>query len=126
MIRLTREQVMELHDELLRETGGTFGIRSESMLDSALNTPFQEFSGIEAYPSVQHKAARLGFGLIQNHPFVDGNKRLGTHVMLVFLVLNGIELDYEQNELVRVISQVAKGEGDTNMLLQWILDHETP
>ena len=85
MIRLTPAQVVKLHEELIRETGGTSGIRSESMLDSALSAPFQGFSGIEAYPSIQHKADRLGFGLIQNHPFIDGNKRIGTHVMLVFL-----------------------------------------
>lgn len=124
MIRLTLTQVIRLHEELIRETGGLSGIRSESMLDSALNSPFQGFSGVDVYPSIQHKAARLGFGLIKNHPFVDGNKRIGAHVMLVFLALNGIELTYEQDELVRIILQVAKGETDTSALLQWIINHE--
>ncbi len=63
-----------LHDELIRETGGRLGLRDESMLDAALNAPFHSFSGADAYPSIQHKAARLGFSLIQNHPFIDGKQ----------------------------------------------------
>lgn len=124
MIRLSMTQVITLHDELIRETGGRLGLRDESMLDAALNAPFHSFSGADAYPSIQHKAARLGFSLIQNHPFIDGNKRTGAHVMLVFLELNGIELAYEQGELTMFILQIAKGEVDTPQILQWILDHE--
>ncbi|MFR5140974.1 MAG: type II toxin-antitoxin system death-on-curing family toxin [Acutalibacteraceae bacterium] len=72
----------------------------------------------------QAKAAQLGFGLVCNHPFVDGNKRIGAHAMLVFLAVNGIELSYEQQELIDVILSVASGEIDRQGLLQWILDHE--
>lgn len=124
MIRLTMAQVIAMHEELIRETGGRMGLRDEGMLDAALHAPFHVFSNIEVYSSIQHKAARLGFGLIQNHPFIDGNKRIGTHVMLVFLALNGIELAYEQDELVQLIFSVAKGEADTPHILQWILDHQ--
>ena len=90
MIRLSKPQILLLHEQLIAETGGSSGLRDEGMLDSALNAPFQTFGGEDVYPSLQQKAARLCFGLVKNHPFVDGNKRIGAHVMLVFLALNGI------------------------------------
>ena len=92
MIRLSKSQILLIHDQLISETGGSSGLRDEGMLDSALNAPFQTFGGEDVYPSLQKKAARLCFGLVKNHPFVDGNKRIGAHAMLVFLALNGIEL----------------------------------
>lgn len=92
MIILSKKQVLALHSDLIREFGGTEGIRDEGLLESALAAPFQTFGGKPVYPSLQAKAARLGFGLVSNHPFVDGNKRTGAHVMLVFLALNGVEL----------------------------------
>ncbi len=82
---LSKEQVILLHESLIKAFGGYPGLRDEGLLDSALAAPFQSFSGESAYHSPQAKAARLGFGIIRNHPFVDGNKRTGTHVMLVFL-----------------------------------------
>ncbi len=91
---LSKEQVLKLHASLIKATGGSDGIRDEGMLDLALNNPFQSFGGKELYPSIQAKAARLCFGLVKNHAMLDGNKRLGTHVMLVFLALNGYELSY--------------------------------
>lgn len=124
MIVLTREQIIQLHTELVTETGGSAGIRDEGMLSSALQAPFYCFDGVDMYPSVHAKAARLGYGIIQNHPFVDGNKRIGTHAMLVFLALNGIELEYTQQELIDVILSVASGNTDTSSLLEWILNHE--
>lgn len=124
MIRFTTEQILKMHSQLIRETGGSDGIRDESMLDSALNVPFQSFSGEDAYPSIQQKAARLCFGLVKNHPFLDGNKRIGAHVMLAFLLLNGIELQYAQTELVNAILRLAAGELDFDDLLQWIVHHQ--
>ena len=109
MIRLSKPQILLLHEQLIAETGGSSGLRDEGMLDSALNTPFQTFAGKDVYPSLQQKAARLCFGLVKNHPFVDGNKRIGAHVMLVFLALNGIELHHTQTELSEVILQLAAG-----------------
>ena len=94
------------------------------MLESAIEAPFQSFGGDELYPTIQAKAARLGYGLIKNHCMVDGNKRIGTHAMLVFLALNGIELSYTQKELYEVILQVASGESEYEDLLKWILQHE--
>ena len=124
MIRLSKSQVLLIHDQLISETGGSSGLRDEGILDSALNAPFQTFSGEDVYPSLQQKAARLCFGLVKNHPFVDGNKRIGAHVMLVFLALNGIELQHSQTEVSDVILQLAAGEIEATDLLHWILAHQ--
>ena len=124
MKTLSKNQVTALHSALIREFGGIDGIRDEGLLESALAAPFQTFGGEPVYPSLQAKAAQLGFGLIRNHPFVDGNKRIGAHTMLVFLAVNGIELRYEQQELIDIVLSVASGQIDRQGLLQWILDHE--
>ena len=124
MIRLSKSQVLLLHEQLVAETGGSPGLRDEGMLDSALNAPFQTFGGEDVYPSLQQKAAHLCFGLVKNHPFVDGNKRIGAHVMLVFLALNGIELQYTQTELSDIILQLAAGTIQSFDLLNWILTHQ--
>ena len=125
MIRLYKRQILLLHEQLIAETGGSSGLRDEGMLDSALNAPFQSFSGEDVYPSLQQKAARLCFGLVKNHPFVDGNKRIGAHAMLVFLTLNGIELQHSQTELSDVILKLAAGEIESADLLRWILEHQS-
>lgn len=124
MKKLSKRQVMDLHSDLIRAFGGTDGIRDETLLDSALNAPFQSFSGEEIFPSVQQKAARLGFGLIKNHAFFDGNKRIGAHVMLVFLALNDIELEYTQEELSDMVLSVAAGEASCGDLTKWLADHQ--
>ena len=124
MIRLTKSQILLLHEQLITETGGSSGLRDEGMLDSALNDPFQTFGKEDMYPSLQQKAARLCFGLVKNHPFVDGNKRIGAHAMLVFLALNGVELQHLQTELSDVILQLAAGEIEATDLLRWILEHQ--
>ena len=124
MIRLTKSQILLLHEQLITETGGSSGLRDEGMLDSALNAPFQTFGKEDMYPSLQQKAARLCFGLVKNHPFVDGNKRIGAHAMLVFLALNGVELQHSQAELSDVILQLAAGEIEATDLLRWILEHQ--
>lgn len=124
MIILSKEQILRLHSQLISETGGTDGLRDEGMFESALTAPFQVFDETEVYPSIQQKAARLGFGLVKNHAFVDGNKRIGAHVMLVFLALNHIELDYTQRELSVTILKVADGSYTFDDLLKWILEHQ--
>ena len=124
MKKLSVRQVMLLHTQLCEETGGAQGIRDEGLLESALSAPFQSFDGVDVYPSLQQKAARLAFGLVKNHPFVDGNKRIGAHAMLVFLALNGIELAYEQQELSGLILSVAAGECGYKEILSWLLEHE--
>lgn len=121
---LTKAQILKMHDELIYETGGINGVRDNSLLDSALNAPFQSFGEIDAYPSLQQKGARLGFGLIQNHAFIDGNKRIGAHAMLVFLSLNGIELDYSQKDLSDMVLKVASGELFFDDMVSWIINHQ--
>lgn len=124
MMKLSKEQVLNLHKQLIEATGGSHGVRDEMLLESALNNPFQAFGGEELYPSIQAKAARLCFGLVKNHCLLDGNKRLGAHVMLVFLALNGYELSYSQTELSDMILAAASGETGTEDILQWILEHQ--
>ena len=124
MIVLSKEQVLKLYANLIKATGGSDGIRDEGMLDMALNNPFQSFGGKELYPSIQAKAARLCFGLVKNHAMLDGNKRLGTHVMLVFLALNGYELSYSQKELSDVILALASGDIGEKEIVQWIIEHQ--
>lgn len=123
MIRLTKQQVILLHQDIIAQSGGSPEIRDEGLLESALNTPFQTFAGIELYPTIIDKATHLGYGLIKNHAFVDGNKRIGTHAMLVFLMLNGIEVEYEDEELIQLILGVAVGEISSEQLLAWLQAH---
>ena len=73
MIVLTKDQIIKLHEQLIRETGGSQGLRDDSLLDAAIHAPFQSYDGIDMFPSIQQKAARLGFGLVKNHAFIDGN-----------------------------------------------------
>lgn len=124
MIRLSKEQVILLHKRLIETTGGSDGVRDAGMLDSALSNPFQSFGNEELYPSVQAKAAQLCFGIVKNHPMVDGNKRLGAHVMLVFLALNGYELSYTQQGLSDAILRLASGEIGAEDILRWIISHQ--
>ena len=113
-----------LHSQLIRQTGGSDGVRDYALLESALEAPFQSYGGDDLYPTVQAKAARLGYGLIKNHCMIDGNKRIGAHAMLVFLALNGIEIAYTQKELYETILNVASGKLEYEDLLEWILQHQ--
>jgi len=124
MIKLTKEQIYILHRDLINAHGGSDGLRDEALLDSALAAPFQTFGGQYMYLTIQQRAVRLGFGLLMNHPFIDGNKRIGAHVMLTVLAMNGIELEYTQKELYEVILKIAASEASFEELLNWVLDHE--
>ncbi len=120
---ITKNQIILLHDQIISETGGTRGLRDEGLLESALFTPFQVFGNEELYPSILEKAARLGFGLVKNHAFLDGNKRIGAHAMLVFLALNEIETDYSQDDLINIIMGIASGQCNYADLLEWVRAH---
>ena len=124
MIVLTKEQIIFLHTQLIASTGGSDGIRDNGLLESAIASPFQIFDNEEAFPTTLQKAARLCYGLVKNHAFVDGNKRIGAHAMLVFLELNKIELDYTQQDLSETILKVAAGEYGFEDLLRWVIDHQ--
>ncbi len=102
MITLDKEQVKRLHKQLLDATGGLDGIRDEGLLESALSAAFQTFDGMELYPSAAAKIARIAYGLVSNHPFADGNKRIGTLVMMVLLELNRIEADFSDEDIIRI------------------------
>ena len=123
MRKISKAQVLLVHERLLNQSGGSTGIRDEGLLESALAAPYQEFAGISNYPTIEEKAARLGFGIIKNHPFIDGNKRTGVHIMLLLLCINGINLDYTQEELIEIILQVASGESSFEDLRNWIEKH---
>lgn len=123
MIRLTKKQVILLHRDIIAQSGGSLEIRDEGLLDSALNAPFQTFAGMELYPTIIEKASRLGYSLIKNHAFVDGNKRIGAHTMLVFLTLNGIEIEYEDNDFIHLVLGIASGEISDVQLLEWLKQH---
>lgn len=120
MIFISKEQALVLHAELIRLFGGSPGLRDEGMLDAALATPVRTFDGRPLYPTIAHKAARLAFGLVANHPFVDGNKRLGVHVMLVTLALNDIQIEADDAELVALGLSLAKGAISASALAEWI------
>lgn len=123
MIKFSKDKVLLLHKLIAEETGGSVGIRDEALLESALENAFSSFGGQEFYPSKEEKGARLGYTLISNHAFVDGNKRIGMYVMLTFLEVNGIRLDCTNNEIVEVGLAVASGAMDYDALLKWVRSH---
>ena len=123
MIILSKNQIILLHHQLIEETGGSHGLKDEGLLESALAAPFQSFDGKDLFPSVYQKAARLGFGLATNHAFIDGNKRIGAHAMLVFLLINGIHLEYTQEELSDLFLGVADNTKEYPDVLYWIVTH---
>lgn len=124
MIKFSAEKVMLLHRILLEETGGTDGVRDAGLLDSALEAAYATFDGKEMFPSKEEKAARLGVGLISNHAFVDGNKRIGMYVLLSFLELNGIYIEATNDEVIETGLALARGEMKYEGLLNWILKHK--
>ena len=123
MIKFSKGKVLLLHKLIAEETGGSVVIRDEALLESALENAFSGFGGQEFYPSKEEKGARLGYTLISNHAFVDGNKRIGMYVMLTFLEVNGIRLDCTNNEIVEVGLAVASGAMDYDALLKWVRSH---
>lgn len=123
MIKFSKEKVMLLHKLIAAETGGSVGIRDDALLESALESAYSGYGGVEFYPTKEEKGARIGYSLISNHAFVDGNKRIGMYVMLTFLEVNGIRIDCTNDEVVEVGLSVAAGTMDYESLLQWVRDH---
>ena len=124
MIKFSKEKVLLLHHIMAEATGGSVGVRDEGLLDSALEGVFAGFGDREFYPTKEEKGARLGYTLISNHAFVDGNKRIGVYIMLSFLEMNGIRLQCTDDELVDIGLSVASGRMKYEELLQWVLDHK--
>lgn len=121
--RLTTEQVIALNKEIVGDSS-LFGVRSVPLVDSAVNNPFLTFDGGYLYTSVENMAAMLGYGLCKNHPFCDGNKRIAAHSMLVFLDVNGVELNYTQQELIDLFMSAAKFQLVLVDIISWIVEHE--
>lgn len=125
MIKFSKEKVLLLHRILAEATGGSVGVRDDALLESALESAFAGFGDKEFYPSKEEKGARLGYTLISNHAFVDGNKRIGVYVMLSFLEMNGIRIKCSDDEIVTIGLSVADGSMSYEALLQWVLDHRS-
>ena len=123
MIKFSKEKILLLHKILAEATGGSAGVRDEALLDSALESAYSGFGEKEFYPTKEEKGARLGYALISNHAFVDGNKRIGIYVMLSFLEMSGVPIQCSDEELVRIGLSVAGGSMGYHELLQWVLDH---
>ena len=123
MIKFSQEKVLLLHQLLIQETGGAEHIRDFALLGSALEGAFATFGGVELYPSKEEKGARLGFSLISNHAFVDGNKRIGMYVMLTFLEVNGIHMDCSNDDVIEAGLGVAGGSMKYEELLEWVRRH---
>lgn len=123
MIKFSKDKVLLLHQLIAQETGGSIGVRDEGLLESALEVAFSGFGGEEFYPTKEEKGARLGYNLISNHAFVDGNKRIGMYVMLTFLEVNGIRMDCTNDEVSTVGLAVAAGDMDYDQLLDWVRNH---
>ena len=123
MKRISSEMVLLLHRLIAAESGGSVGVRDYNLLSSALESAFQPFDGKDLYPSKEEKGARIEYSLISNHAFIDGNKRIGVHVMLSFLEFNGIHLRYTDEELVDLGLSIASGNKDYEELLSWIRSH---
>ena len=120
MIRFDKEKVKLLHQLMAEATGGSVGVRDEGLLDSAIEGAFATFDDKELYPTKEEKGARLGYALIANHAFVDGNKRIGMYVMLTFLETSGVPINPTEEEVVRVGLAVAAGQMDYEDLLAWV------
>ena len=121
MIRIDEDMVLLLHRLIAEETGGSPELRDRALLDSALQGAFQTFGGRDLFPTKEEKAAALGHALIANHAFVDGNKRIGMHVMLTFLEANGVPLRCAPGDIAAAGLAVAAGTMDRQGLLDWIL-----
>jgi len=123
MKRLSIETVIAMHSELITQSGGLDGIRDTTMLDASINSPFHTFDGQYLYPTIQAMAAHLAFSLIKNHPFLDGNKRIGILSMLVFMDINGIPVDCTDDELITLGLGLADSSIVEPELIEWIISH---
>lgn len=116
--------IIKLHDKLIESTGGSNGLRDKKLLDSAIENSKATFDGIELYTTIEEKCTAICYSLVNNHPFVDGNKRIGVYVMLILLEYNGIKLNFEQQELINLGLGIAKGDFKQDEILDWIKSHK--
>jgi len=121
--RLSVEDITALHSKLISKSGGLDGIRDAHLLDLSVNSPYHTFGGQNLYPTLQAMAAHLGFSLVKNHPFFDGNKRIGIFAMMVFLKINGLPITCTDNELETLGWGLADGFITEAQLLDWVISH---
>ncbi len=113
-------EVLDLHRQIIEQSKGAMGIRDLGALESALAQPRMTFAGEDLYPTIVDKASALGFSIVMNHPFVDGNKRTGHAAMETFLILNGLEINAYVDEQERVILALASGELERDAFTNWL------
>lgn len=123
MMLLTIDEIVRIHQKIIKATGGSPELRDKGLLESAIYSTEASFDDIEIYPSAEEKAARLSYAIINNHSFVDGNKRIGIVVMLITLQLNNVNIQYSQKELIYLGVQIASGDINYNQIFQWIKEH---
>ena len=123
IIRPSVETIIDIHAELINEIGGSHGVRDGNLLDMSVNSSFQTFGGDDLYITLIDKAAHLVFSLIKNHPFFDGNKRIGVTAMIVFLKSNNLEIDCTNDELAELGLGLADGSYDESYAKEWIKNH---
>lgn len=123
MIKFEKDKILLLQQLLIEQTGGEDGVRDMGLLESALQSAYATFDCKELYPTKEEKAARLGVGLVSNHAFVDGNKRIGMYVLMAFLQINGVPFDASDDEIVRVGLSLAEGKMKYEELLAWIREN---
>ena len=123
MINLDTTDVLLLHKMIFKKTEGTPGVRDIGVLESSIYHAYATFEEKDLYPSIEEKAARQAYGIIRNHPFIDGNKRTGLLLMLVFLELNNIRLKFSQSELVKLGTEIADGKLKSSDITKWIIRH---
>jgi len=123
MKRLSGETIIAMHSELIAESGGLDGIRDTVMFDASINSPFHTFNGQYLYPTIQAMAAHLAFSLIKNHPFIDGNKRIGILSMLVFMDINELPINCTDDELITLGLGLADSSITEPELIEWIISH---
>lgn len=120
---LAVHEVLEIYRRVMQQSGGAIGIRDMGALESAVAQPRMSFDGVDLYPTLVEKASALGFSLIQNHPFLDGNKRVGHAAMEVFLILNGQQINATVDEQVEIILKVASSQTGRDNFTNWLRDH---
>lgn len=123
---LSLAEILVLHERVVGQTGGATGLRDLAALQSAIAQPHTTFDGADPYPSLSEKAAALAFSLVSNHPFVDGNKRVGHGALETFLILNGFELNASVDEGEHTFLSLAAGTLPRAALHDWIVEHLVP
>lgn len=124
MKRLKLEQILALHEKMINATGGSVALRDQVLLDSAISNAYSTFGGKDLYPSDEEKCANICYSIVKNHPFIDGNKRMGVYIMLILLEYSGIELEFKQDDLVKFGLDIAEGTYNQADIVDWIYKHK--